>query len=445
MSNEPGSSQVAASSEETDSFDAIVIGAGPAGCAAAYRLASAGLSVVLIERGDPPGSKNVSGGVLYSAVLNELIPEFYETAPMERAITRHATTFLTKDASCSLDYRSTTLGTAPYNAFSVLRAKFDAWFAGRAEEAGAFLMPGIRVDEPLMENGSVVGVRAGGEILRAGVVIAADGANSFMAQAAGLRTRNTPRDVAVGIKGIMQLPRESIEDRFGLDGNEGAAYSFVGDVTDGLAGGGFLYTNVESLSVGVVVRVDDLAASGIKSSQLLRSFLSHPLIAPMTRRGELVEYGAHLVPEGGEKMTGKVFGDGILVAGDAAGFAINNGLVVRGMDLAIGSGVCAAETVIEARRVGDYSARTLRSYPDRLREGFVLQDLHTYHRAPHFLDRHRLYSTYPAFLTQVFHDIYATDGTPREHLVASARKAMKDSHLTIPALTGDALAAVRAL
>lgn len=90
-----------------ETFDAIVVGAGPAGCAAAYRMATAGLAVVLIDRGVTPGSKNLSGGVLYSAVLNELLPDFYRDAPVERHISRHSTTFLTEDSSCSLDYRST--------------------------------------------------------------------------------------------------------------------------------------------------------------------------------------------------------------------------------------------------------------------------------------------------------------------------------------------------
>jgi electron transfer flavoprotein-quinone oxidoreductase len=429
----------------TEDFDAIVVGAGPAGCAAAYRMSMAGLSVVLIERGETPGSKNLSGGVLYSAVLNELIPGFYETAPVERPITRHTTTFLTKEASCSLDYRSAGLGAPPYNAFSVLRAKFDEWFAGVAEQAGAFVMPGIRVDEPVVENGAVVGVRAGDDVLRAPVVVAADGANSFLAQAAGLRPRNAPKDVALGVKAIIRLPRHTIENRFGLVGDEGAACSFDGEVTAGMMGGGFLYTNIDSLSVGLVVRLDDLIESGAKASQLLADFLDHPLVQPLLRDGELAEYGAHLVPESGSAMTHRLFTDGMVVAGDAAGFAINSGLVVRGMDLAIGSGVCAADAIIQAKTLGDFSAHSLSAYQDRLEDGFVLKDLHTYARAPHFLDRHQLYSTYPEFLTQLLHGIFATDGTPRQHLVTVARRAMNDSGLRMSALMGDAVAAGRSL
>lgn len=432
-------------SNDNDIFDAVVVGAGPAGCAAAYSLASAGRSVVLVERGTAPGTKNLSGGVLYCAVLNGLVPGFFAEAPVERAVTRHATTFLTEDSSCTLDFRSGSLGTPPCNAFTVLRARFDAWFAAAAEAAGAFLMTGVTIDGPLVEDGAVVGVRAGEDTLRARVVIAADGVNSFLAQAAGLRPRNRTHHVAVGVKGVVRLPRETIEDRFNLAGEEGAACCFVGDVTRGLAGGGFVYTNLESLSLGVVVRVDELVKSGTRSSSLLQQFLQHPIVAPLVRGGELAEYGAHLVPEGGTAMTEKLYTDGMLVTGDAAGFAINNGLVVRGMDLAIGSGICAAETVIEALSRGDCSTSVLQGYERRLRESFVLRDLRTFERAPRFLDRHRLYRTYPQFLTTFFQGVFENDGTPRQHLSATARRAMRASGLKTAGLAGDALGAARAL
>jgi electron transfer flavoprotein-quinone oxidoreductase len=165
----------------------------------------------------------------------------------------------------------------------------------------------------------------------------------------------------------------------------------------------------------------------------------------LLREGELVEYGAHLVPEGGAGMTHRLFTDGMVVVGDAAGFAVNNGLVVRGMDLAIGSGVCAADAIIEANRLGDFSAHALRDYQDRLEDSFVMKDLHTYARAPHFFDRHRLYTAYPEFLTQVFHGVFSIDGTPREHMVTIARHAMKESGLKMTDMASDAAAAARSL
>ena len=219
-------------------FDVVVVGAGIAGSVAAYRLAGHGLSVALIERG-LPGSKNLSGGVLYGSVLEDVFPGFADSAPVERRITRHVTTFLTPDSAVALDYSSDHLAG---NAVTVLRARFDPWLAGKAEEAGAFLMPEVRVDALLTEPGpggtTVVGVRAGDDELRARVVVAADGVNSFLATSVGLRRKPPTNHLAVGVKAVVRLPRSDIESRFGVSGDQGAAHGFVGDCTLGIGGGG---------------------------------------------------------------------------------------------------------------------------------------------------------------------------------------------------------------
>ena len=255
-------------------FDVVVVGAGIAGSVAAYRLAERGLSVALIERG-LPGSKNLSGGVLYGRVLEEVFSSFTAEAPVERRITRHVTTFLNPDSAVSLDYSADNLA-EPVNAVTVLRGRFDAWLAGKAEEAGAFLMPEVRVDALLTEPGpggpTVVGVRAGDDELRARVVVAADGVNSFLATSVGLRRKPPTRHLAVGVKAVVALPRLEIESRFGVSGDRGAAHGIVGDCTLGIGGGGFLYTNTESLSVGVVLRLDDLLRSGRTATEVFEHF-----------------------------------------------------------------------------------------------------------------------------------------------------------------------------
>ena len=128
-----------------DKFDVIIVGAGVAGSAAAIKLAQAGLQVVVIERGPFPGSKNLSGGVLYGRVLTQLIPNYWEQAPIERYITDEVVTFMTGDSSFNIDYKTQSFSTPPYNGVSVLRSRFDRWLAEQAESAGAMLVPGIRV------------------------------------------------------------------------------------------------------------------------------------------------------------------------------------------------------------------------------------------------------------------------------------------------------------
>ncbi|MFO1430445.1 MAG: FAD-dependent oxidoreductase [Candidatus Competibacteraceae bacterium] len=142
-----------------EQFDVIVVGAGPAGSAAALLTARAGLKVLLLERGEYPGAKNVSGAAFYgSAILNQLIPNWWEQAPVERYICRRNVAFVSPTTSVTLDFRSASPGYAapPYNGFTVLRPRFDRWFAAQAEAAGAFLLTASVVDEVLKENGGIL-------------------------------------------------------------------------------------------------------------------------------------------------------------------------------------------------------------------------------------------------------------------------------------------------
>jgi electron transfer flavoprotein-quinone oxidoreductase len=428
-----------------DKFDAIIVGAGVAGSTAAYQLARQGLQVVLIERGPFPGSKNLSGGVLYGRILERVIPNYWEEAPVERCITNQVVTLMTGDAHFSIDFKNQAFNRPPYNAFTVLRAKFDRWLAEKAEAAGAILVPGIRVDRVLKEDGRVVGVVAGDEEMRADVVIAADGAYSFITQDAGLRGKPPPETAAIGVKQLIGLPRETIEERFRLTGDEGAAYAIVGYATRGVSGGGFLYTNKESLSVGLVMRIDDLVKNKVKSGEMLEEFLHHPMLAPLIKGGKLLEYGAHIVPEGGLEAIPRLYADGMLVTGDAAGLGVNTGFVVRGMDLAIGSAIAAAETVLEAKAKGDFSAQALSAYQKKLDQSYVMADMRTYARAPHFFENKRLYTTYPEMLSCLMTQIYTENAAPQEHLMPLLRKSVKQNNISLLDLVRDVLEGVRAL
>ena len=291
-------------------FEVIVVGAGIAGCVTAYQLAQQGRSVLLIERGEAAGAKNLSGGVLYSRGIQEIFPDFLAEAPVERRITRNVVQFLNAGSSVGIDYQDARLAD-PVNAVTVLRAKLDAWLGEKCEEAGVLVMPGVRVDRVLTEaaasapaaraaNGTagkrVVGVQAGDDELRAKVVVAADGVNSFLARDVGLREKEPLNHLAVGVKSVVTLPRETIEARFNLTGDEGAALAVVGDCTEGVGGGGFLYTNTDSLSVGVVVRLDDLTAQQKVVTDVFDHFLEHRFIAPLPggRRADRVR-----LPPGG--------------------------------------------------------------------------------------------------------------------------------------------------
>lgn len=426
-------------------FDVIVIGGGVAGCVAAYRLATAGRSVVLAERGAEPGSKNLSGGVFYCRVMEEVFPGFVDQAPVERRITRNCVSFLNESSFVNVDYWDTRLAD-PVNAVSVLRARLDPWLSSRCEEAGAFVMPGVRVDGLLSDGEQVVGVRAGDDELRARVVIVADGANSFVARDAGIRAAEPPERLAVGVKSVVGLPRAAIEERFRLTGDEGAAYAVVGAATQGVAGGGFLYTNTESVSIGVVLRLDDLVASGLGSSDVHDHFLQHPAVTPLLAGGELLEYGCHLTIEDGPAVVaGDLTRPGLMIVGDAAGFTLNTGLTIRGMDLAAGSALAAAKAADAALEAGDVSAAAMDRYRDELGATFVGQDMRTYRRAPGFLENAALYREVGALVADVMHGVFDLDLTPRARLTTTARRALKASPLTLRTLGRLAVGGMRGL
>ena len=327
----------------------------------------------------------------------------------------------------------------------MLRAKLDAWLSERCEEAGAMIMPGVRVDRVLTEGGRVVGVQAGDDELRAHVVVAADGVNSFIAKEAGLRQKEPLNHLAVGVKSVISLPRETIEQRFNLTGDEGAALAVVGDCTQGVGGGGFLYTNLDSLSVGIVVRLDDLTAKQKVVTDIFDHFLAHRFIAPYLEGGEVLEYGCHLVAEGGLHMIGEIVMDGMVVVGDAAGLTLNTGLTVRGMDLAVGSAVAAAEAIGDALDRKDTSKAALTDYRDKLFASYVGQDMKTYAKAPHFLEAERMYQQYGELLANVLYGTFNLDTQPRQHLLKVARKSLARSPLKMRQLVRDGIAGVRAL
>jgi electron transfer flavoprotein-quinone oxidoreductase len=392
----------------SEKFDAIIVGAGPGGSAAAYSLAKMGFNVLMLERGKYPGAKNVMGGRMYSHALKRLIPEFWTEAPVERMVIREKLTFLYDKASVTIDFQDEEL-LEPPNSFTILRAKFDRWFANKAVEAGATLVSNIRVDDILWKEKQIAGIIAGGDTIEANVVIAADGAVSLLSEKAGLKKFEV-KQFALGMKEIIELPEKKIEDRFNLAHGEGAAQLFVGQCTKGIPGGGFIYTNKTSLSVGIVVYIDRLIEKKIDSHEIIREFNENPVVAKLIEGGRILEYSAHVIPE---TSRSGLFTGGMLVVGDAGGLVVNSGITLQGMDMAIASGVAAAESVKKAMGEKDFSKESLSYYEYLLKNDFVLKDIATFEKAPEFLQNERLYTLYPEVACRLFHKLTAVDGAKK--------------------------------
>jgi len=427
-----------------EKFDALVVGAGMAGCAAAYVMAKEGMEVLILERGNYAGAKNVSGGAFFGPEMNNLFPDFWKEAPIERFINRQVITFLTEESSVSIDFSTSKFNEPPYNGFTVLRSKFDPWMAKKAEEAGAIVASGLKADDLMWDNQKVAGVIAGGDELAADIVIAADGANSLIAQKAGLVKTHSPEDMNQGVKEVIKLPRETLENRFNLTGNSGAAMEFAGFCSKGVHGGGFLYTNKDSVSIGMVAQLKALMESNLKGNELLDTFKAHPKIAPLIEGGEVVEYSAHLVPAAGLKMMPLLYGDGIMVTGDAAALTLSTGISLEGMNFAVASGIAAAEAAKMAKEKGDFSRATLSQYHTLLKQSFVLKDLENFRRAPALLENPRMYAAYPNLVCGLAEKVFTVDGSPKKKMRQLAREEMKGK-VSLWQLIRDGISAGRAM
>lgn len=395
----------------SEKFDCIVVGAGPAGTTCAYLLAKGGLNVLLLERGEYPGSKNVMGGVLYRQMLDEIIPGFYKEAPLERPIVEQRFMLMDKESAVTFSYKGLEWAKEPYNNFTVLRAKFDQWYAQKAVEQGALLVCETVALECLVEDGRVVGVRTDrpdGDVY-ADVVVLADGVNSLLAKKLGFHKEWRPDEVALAVMEIIKLDKKVIEDRFNLEDGQGCTIEMLGDATQGMLGTGFLYTNKDTVSIGVGALLSSLIEKKIKPYELLEYVKNHPMIRPYLQGGEPVEYLAHLIPEGGYRSMPKVVGNGVLVVGDAA--QLVNAIHREGSNLAMTSGRLAAETILMAKEYNDFSENILDHYRVKLLESFVGQDLKKYKDATAYFERSPQYfEEYIPMLNRAASQMFTVDG-----------------------------------
>ena len=425
---------------DEEKFDAIIVGAGPAGSACAYLLAKAGKSVLVIERGTSAGSKNVTGGRLYTYALELVEPGLYAQAPLESKVVREQIMMLGESSGVTIDYVDYGFKEDIPQSYTVLRAPFDEWFAGQAEEQGAMVATGIRVDDLIIQDDRVVGVKAGEDEMYADIVIAADGINSFMAQKAGLCNELTPHMVGIGVKEIIELSADTIQKRFNLAPDEGAARVILG-CTAGVQGGGFLYTNKESISLGLVYSPESAAKQNRNIQEIFQEFKMHPAIYPLIEGGTTVEYGAHMVPESGLKgVPPKLYRDGLMVVGDAAGFCINTGTVLRGIDLAIVSGVAAARAIISAENHAEVGP----SYVNELEQLKLTPTLKLFAGWPEITSIPRMADAYPQLANDALEFMFTVDGNVAEKMPKAMLGIVK-KQVSIGQLIADAWKGVRSI
>ncbi len=407
-----------------EKFDVIIVGAGPAGTTAALVCARAGLSTVILERGEYPGAKNVQGAVLYTKMLNDVLPEFWKdpNAALERHITEQKVMVLSEDSAVQVGFKSSQWRKEPHNCYSIIRVNFDRWYSKKAEDAGAQLYTGVLVTDVLKKGAKVIGVKTSeGDELFGDVVIACDGVNSLIARKAGLMDDWRADEIALGVKETLFLPREKLEDRFCLEANEGTTFEMFGEITKGMLGYGFLYTNKESISLGVGCKVSHFMKSKIPPYTLLDQLKQHPIIRPMIKDAKPLEYSGHIIPEGGYNSMPPLYADGLLICGDAAQMV--NPSHREGSNLAMSAGKFAAETAIEAKKKGDFSAKTLSLYQKKLRDSYVLPDLFDHKDLEEEVEsRPELLSVIPDLICRSAFEYFNVDGRPKRDVQSAILK-----------------------
>lgn len=276
-----------------EKYDVAIIGGGSAGLAALKQLSNLGKQAVLLEAGNKIGSKNVSGGILYSKKpkkghvhnVEDIYGDiFLREAPLERKITKYILHSTSKDKVYSMDLTAAHEYESNFG-YSVLMSKLNAWFADQAAEIaqkfGGGIISGVHVstiewDE--QKNTTIVRTDELEEF-EVKAIIAADGVNSEVAQISGARKKFLPSQLYQGVKVVVKLPEDVINERFNLGTKEGVAHLFAGDVTLNHIGGGFLYTNLDTLSVGAVYHFDSLLANPVEPYTLVDAMLKNPMIS----------------------------------------------------------------------------------------------------------------------------------------------------------------------
>lgn len=357
-----------------DKVTCIVVGAGPAGSACALSLARKGIETVLLERGRVPGEKNVSSFVLYTSELNRLIPDFRDDLPVERTVVRTDQVILSPvDAKAlqSYNYR----WAADPLAFTAFRRRFDAWFAKKAVDQGVQLICGMKVNDLIKDGDRVLGIRVEEEELYADVVVGADGFHSTVGEKSGLIADWKPEQCFLAVKEVLDLPSEVINERFQVTDGIGCEQGIYGyHMNDLDVFSATLYTNIDSVSLAVFGRLDELKEKNIQLHAQLEILKQHPYLDNLVRGSRLREYQAHILPDGGRIDPKSLYGNGVLLCGEAGGITAT--VTGMGVPTCVLSGMMAAETIEDAVKRKDFSKHSLKHYLKYLDSTALLDVVH---------------------------------------------------------------------
>jgi electron transfer flavoprotein-quinone oxidoreductase len=387
-------------------FDVIVVGAGPAGSSAAYTLAKKGFKVLLVERGRIVGSKNLFGGRVYVKPLEEIFPNLRKNAPIQRWVTKERISIVNKNDVLSLDFDG-----KDSTSFICYLSQLASWMARQAEEAGAVLLTEITVNNFHIKDEKVKGIVSGSDVIESEVVIDAEGINRILLERAGFVKELKPDYVSLGVKETIKLPNSEIEKRFGLEDKEGLAWILMGDITKKIPGGAFIYTNDGAVSMGIVLLLGHAVKMIDKPVyEIVEDIRLHQTLGKYFSGGNIIEYSAHLIPEAGTKLIpSKLYHDGLLIVGDAAGLLLNLGYSYRGVDFASYSGYLAAKAVEKAFEDGKYDSSRLALYEQLIKQSFVMKQLIKFKKVHDLINDVNIFQRYPSMANEIARKLFLID------------------------------------
>ena len=404
-----------------EEFDSIVIGAGPAGSSAAYNLAKKGFKVLLVEKGRFPGSKNMFGGRVYSKPLEEIYPNFIKEAPIQRWVTKERKSLVKDGESFSMNFDG-----KESTSFVCYLSELSDWMAKKAVNEGAKLITEITVDNLLLEDGCVKGIIVGDESIRSNVVIDAEGVNHLLLERAGIVKKLMPSDVAIGVKQTIKMSNQEIDMKFGLKEKEGLSWVLMGDITNGIPGGAFVYTNNGAVSIGSVLLLKQAVESINENvSRIAEGIRLHPIINKYVGDNSIIEYSAHLIPENMQVMAKQNI-DGLMVVGDAGGFLLNLGYTYRGVDFSAYSGYLAAQAFEKAHGEGDYSNKLLGEYNLLLKKSFMVKQLNKFNKVTKIMESEKIVQRYPELINNLARNMFLL-----EYEAPTILEAMKKSRKNV--------------
>ncbi|AWR97993.1 FAD-dependent oxidoreductase [Acidianus sulfidivorans JP7] len=401
--------------------DVIIVGGGLSGLSAGITAVKEGLNAILLERGDYSGAKNVSGGRMYIHALLKLIPDALDRAPLELPITKETYEIYCNERKVTFSFEDKVK-----NSFSVLRSKFDRWLAKEAENLGLVISYSTLVTNAYRneKEGGGITLETNRGSLNAPLVIDASGVTSIVFKSLGLR-KFSPNKWMLGVKEVIKSENNN---------NEGEAKTIVGLIKE-IKGGGFVYTNKDTLSIGVTAIFSSLPKSEAPAKDLVEVFRERERI-----EGEVLEYSAHAIPYYGYDNLPSIFDKNVIAVGDAAGFLINDGFTIRGMDLAIASGMIAG---ISAKKIIDSkNYENTEVYYDLLKESFVLKHLQLALNRFKLIEEDRTLSVYPEVLCEVLSSMF-TVNEDRKYLIDVVLNKLREKNVSLGQFVTDLLRGVK--